>query len=407
METQSTNIRNVPPPVAEVPSSIFTAVFVQAFMALCLFWALIYQIRELALFCLLILFMGIITFLWGRAGLKQVQCRIDPDRSRLFPGEELSIQIRVVNQKLLPVLVKMNLPKPGADFESDKDPWIKGEAALGGYGRFYFSTRFSPQKRGVYNLGPPLLGAGDLFGFFSRAQTFAASSEVVVYPRIVPILPAKFPKKEFYGIPGARGPVEDPVYVYGTREYQPGRPSRHIHWKASARHGKMQEKLCETSEQEKILLLLDVDQFEKQKAYKEFETTLEVMASMALQLDRRKVAVGLATNGKMTGKSRRIIPISKDPSASILILEALARVTPEKTLSMTGLLSAGYAIPASSGGFYFILSHGKPTRNSEVFLRNRKLAVRFVSAIKPEIRGTGFHRVLWLDDFLPEKPIGM
>ncbi len=41
--------------------------------------------------------------------------------------------------------------------------------------------------------------------------------EVVVYPRIVNIRPVTLPKREFFGIPGAKSPVEDPVFVFGTK----------------------------------------------------------------------------------------------------------------------------------------------------------------------------------------------
>ena len=48
----------------------------------------------------------------------------------------------------------------------------------------------------------------------------AAAIDVIVYPRLVPLTPVRLPRRELFGIPGAKSPIEDPVYVYGTRRYQ-------------------------------------------------------------------------------------------------------------------------------------------------------------------------------------------
>ncbi len=76
--------------------------------------------------------------------------------------------------------------------------------------------------------------------------------------------------RELFGVPGVKSPVKDPVYILGTRDYQPSGPSRHIHWKASARHLKLQEKVFEPSEQEKVLLALEVGSFQKSLANEAF-----------------------------------------------------------------------------------------------------------------------------------------
>ena len=127
-------------------------------------------------------------------------------------------------------------------------------------------------------MGPPSLAVGDLFGFYTREIKTQASVDIIVYPRLVEIKPLSLPRRAFYGIPGARSPVEDPVYIYGTKDYQPGSPARRIHWKASARHNRIQEKLCEPTEQEKILILLDVGPFAEVRAEEAFERIIEAAA---------------------------------------------------------------------------------------------------------------------------------
>jgi uncharacterized protein (DUF58 family) len=207
--------------------------------------------------------------------------------------------------------------------------------------------------------------------------------EVVVYPRIVNIRPVRLPKKEFYGIPGAKSPVEDPVFVFGTRDYQPGRPARGIHWKASARHNRLQEKLCEPAEQEKVMILLDVDQFDKEEAKEDFERCLEVIASLILQLDRRGIAVGFVTNGTILGGGSKIVPMSRSPRQMASILETLARMDAVKAGLVTDILLRGYMIPWGVSSIYFAGNQCSQTRAARAFMKQRNIPVRFVMAQKP------------------------
>jgi hypothetical protein len=198
--------------------------------------------------------------------------------------------------------------------------------------------------------------------------------------------------------------VEDPVFVFGTRDYQPGRPARRIHWKASARYHRLLEKLCEPAEQEKVLVLLDVGQFDNEQAKEDFERSLEVIASLILQMGRQGIAVGFATNGNILGKGSRIIPISRNSLQMASILEALARVGAEKTGMVTDILSRGYKIPGGVSSIYFAYKSYNQTRFAGAFLKHRNIPVRFVMVQKSndaEITGDPQEKnTLYLDNIL-------
>jgi uncharacterized protein (DUF58 family) len=370
------------PPLDEAPTSAFLILIVQVFMLFCLFFALLYNVAELTLFALIILAMGLGANVWSRASLNHVECKIVFNRTRLFPDERLKIYIRAINSKLLPLLFKVDFFAPKAIVGSDADQWISAETGLLWYQQYVFSREFFPNKRGVYDLGPPMLRGADLFGFFFRTKEIKDRFEIVVYPRIVNIRPITLSKREFYGIPGTHSPVEDPVFVFGTRDYQPGRPARRIHWKASARYNRLLEKLCEPAEQEKVLILLGVDQFDNEPAKEDFERSLEVIASLILQMDRRRIAVGFATNGNILGGGSRLIPISRSPLQMASILEVLARVEVEKVGPLTDILTEGYKIPGGVSSIYFAYSRSNLTRSARAFLKNRNIPVRFVMAQK-------------------------
>lgn len=371
------------PPLSEAPASIFPIFFVQVFMVFCLFFALLFDVAELALFSLFILAMGTGSYLWSRVSLNHVNCKIALNTTRLFPGEKLKIKIRAINAKLLPVLFKVDLFIHGSITGSGRDKWLKEEICLYWFQRSVISRELFPDKRGVYNLGSPMLRGGDLFGLFFKNRAAEERFEVVVYPRIIAILPMTLLKREFFGLPGMRSPIEDPCHIFGTRDYQAGRPARRIHWKASARHNRLQEKLCEPAQQEKILILLDVDQFENMQTGEDFEKSLEVIASLTFQLDRRGIAVGFATNGTIAGNGSRLIPISRSPMQAASILEVLARAGAEKAGPVTDILSEGYKIPWGVSSIYFACRRCRQTRRAKAFMQYRNIPVRFVLAKKP------------------------
>jgi len=185
------------------------------------------------------------------------------------------------------------------------------------------------QKRGIYPVGPPRMAVGDLMGFYPRETGGGRELEIIVYPRLIPLKPLSLPKRDFFGVPGAKSPVQDPVYIMGTRDYQPGRSARAIHWKASARRNRLQEKIFEPSEQAKVLIVVDVDRYAMNAAHDDFEQTLEVVASLAMECDRQTFAIGLATNGKVKGGRSAVFPPVRGPLQLARILETLAGLTME------------------------------------------------------------------------------
>lgn len=392
------------PDLLEAPTSIFQVFSIQVFIFICLFFALLYDVAELALFAIAIHTTGFVSYLWSRASLNHVKCKIALNRTRLFPGGKLKIDIWAINSKLLPILFKINLFAPKEIVGSDTNQWISEEIGLLWYQQSVFSREFFPNRRGVYDLGSPMLRAGDSFGFFFRNKEVKDRFEVIVYPRIVNIRPVTLPKREFYGIPGAWSPVEDPIFVFGTRDYQPGRPSRRIHWKVSARHNRLQEKLCEPAEQEKSLILLDVDQFENEQAMEDFERSLEVIASLVLQMNRRGIAVGFATNGHIHRGGSNIIPISRSTQQIEFLLESLARIGVKKVGPITDILTRGYQIPWGVSSIYFACNKCGQFRSAMAFMRHRSIPVRFVLTKKSNnfkiIDGLRKEDIFYLDDIL-------
>jgi uncharacterized protein (DUF58 family) len=230
-------------------------------------------------------------------------------------------------------------------------------------------------KRGVYDVGPVRIMSGDLFGFFPKEKEMEKSFELVVYPKLVPLKTFSLPRRDFFGAAGAESPVKDPVYILGTTDYCHGRPAKSIHWKASARHHRLQEKVFEPSAQEKILLVVDVDGFQEERAIEPFERTLEAAASLAVQLDRRGFALGLLTNGTTRGRDRSYLRVTRNEAQLQEILETFARLEAKAMMDMAGLVKRGLALPFGVSCVYFAFEENRDQQTAMERLRSLRVSV--------------------------------
>ena len=185
------------------------------------------------------------------------------------------------------------------------------------------------------------------------------------------------PRRDFFGIPGAESPVQDPIYILGTRDYQHGRPAKTIHWKATARHHKLQEKIFEPSAQEKILLVVDVGTFARRGAAEAFERMLEAVASMAVRLAERGCAVGLVANGRMAGEGSAIVPVTRNPQQLTTLLEALARMQMEPVQDLLAVFRHHLRLPWGISCLYFALEKDEAARTAKEYFTQRRIPFLF------------------------------
>jgi len=305
--------------------SLFVIPLILLFVGALLFIALLHGQHDLIVLTLLILGVMIGARLWTWRSLSRLRHRLTVDRKRVFPGEHLTLKMIAENGKLLPIWLQMRIPVGGL-LRPPGERVLTKESSLLWYQRAHFEWDLTAERRGVYQIGPLQIEAGDLFSFFSKRKRTEEVHAIIVYPRLVPLKSFFLPRQDFFGVPKAKSPVQDPVYILGTRDYQQGQPAKYIHWKASARHNRLQEKVFESTHQEKILLAINVSPFEQDKAEEEFEHALEVAASLAVRLDEQGLSVGLVANGKVKGGGPAFVPTARNPQQIPAILELLARL---------------------------------------------------------------------------------
>jgi len=326
-------------------SSAYTLPLILVLVGLGLFAALLTRQSTLTFLCILVFTMAAGAKAWSRLSMAGIQSSLRVDKKKMFPAETLTLSIGVANNKILPVWLQVRVALKGAMRAASGQAVLKKDSGLLWYQRVSFGWQLTALKRGVHRIGPVVLEVGDLLGFYPQMKQTPDFHDVIVYPRLVPLNPARFPRRDFFGIPGVRSPIEDPIYIHGARDYQCRRPARYIHWKASARHNRLMEKVCEPAEQEKILMLVCADRFSSDHTGESFECALEAAASLAVELDRKRFAVGLVTNGRLKGGGKAAVKISRNPGQLSDILETMARLEPVPAGDMLDLLQHGLTLP--------------------------------------------------------------
>ena len=368
--------------------SLFLVSLNLVIVAVLLIAALVNRQRDFALLCLLVLGLVAGTKAWARYSLSAIECRVRVNRTKVFPGEEVTVKTYVENRKWFPLGLFVTAPVTGPVRSSSTGTVLSGETGLLWYERARFQWELPVEVRGLYRLGPLRAGSGDLFGFFLNEKEVEGQVEVIVYPRLVPLKYFPLPKREFFGIPGTESPVKDPVYILGTTDYQHGRPARYIHWKATARHHRLQEKVFEPTAQEKVLLVLEVDQFAARGANEEFERTLEVVASIAVRLERQGCAIGFVTNGALAGEVSPLCAVTRNQKQLPTILEALARVRMEPGGDLIDTMRRGLNLPWGTTCLYFTLEEAGPALFArEYFMGRRTPVMLFVCRPSPPAGG--------------------
>ena len=167
---------------------------------------------------------------------------------------------------------------------------------------------FKCNRRGFYQLGPTVLETGDLFGLHRRFQVRTEPQYLTVYPKVVPIDDYDLSSRRPIGeIKMTHRLFEDPTRIAGVRAYQEGDPLNRIHWRATARTGKLHSKIYESSTVAGLTIVLD---FHKEGFYREHEPMRSELAvtaaiSVANTVQQLGQQVGLLTNGRDAAERMR------------------------------------------------------------------------------------------------------
>jgi uncharacterized protein (DUF58 family) len=225
-----------------------------------------------------------------------------------------------------------------------------------------YTARTWLTSRGGFRLGPTTLTSGDPFGIFRVSRQFPAVSNLVVFPML-------FPVRDFLSPPGLlpggkairRKSIDITPHASGVREYVSGDPMKRIHWPTSVRRDRLMVKEFEQDPQAEVWFFLDThknvhiarsgEQYStpplddllliRRRKVKLTPSTLEysisITASLAHYFIEQRRSVGVVTASE---NAYEVIPAERSERQEGKILEALAFLQGESTITLPSLISA-------------------------------------------------------------------
>ncbi|MCS6880997.1 MAG: DUF58 domain-containing protein [Oscillochloridaceae bacterium] len=198
----------------------------------------------------------ILAALWAWLNLRGLVVEREILTPRATVGEYARERITLRNRWLLPKLWielydQSELPERGPGFV----------ATLAGGETGRWTARTLCTRRGRFRLGPAMLISGDPFGIVRLRRSVPATGEILVYPQTVDLPDFRLPGAE---LPGGRTTRARSFHltpsVATVREYAPGDSMNRIHWRSTARTGRLMVKEFELDPSADVYLVLDMQE---------------------------------------------------------------------------------------------------------------------------------------------------
>jgi uncharacterized protein (DUF58 family) len=316
--------------------------------------AILFKQPSLLIVAIILFLASGISRLWSSYSLQKLDYNRHLSAKRVFFGENITLEFRIVNRKFLPLPwlhVEEEIPEEltllkGRTFPSSKPTRsvLSSFLSIGWYHRLTRRYPIQCLNRGMFFFGPTVITSGDPFGFFKNSLTLELEDRLLVYPRILELEELGIPSRHPFGdLRIKRHLFEDPVQVMTTRDYVPGDPLKHIHWKSSARLQRLQTRLFEHTTTIDLALFLDTrttaDIYYWSLLNPDFlETMVLTATAIAANAIKQDYKVGFYANEYYWYSDRPMrLPPSNHPDQLKEILESLAQVrgipfTPIETL---------------------------------------------------------------------------
>lgn len=196
-------------------------------------------------------------------------------------------------------------------------------------------------RRGVVPVGPPTTEQGDPLGITRRVKTFGGRTDVHVHPRHIALES------------GAHGLLRDlegevtpelamaDISFHALREYEPGDDRRYVHWKSTAKHGRILVRQFQETRRSHLGIVVDTDPAMYGGGADDVETAIAVAASLMVQsiTDEQEAtvvcrdrsasrttiplvldALTTASTGRLdlVASARRVVALAPDSSVAVL-----------------------------------------------------------------------------------------
>lgn len=253
--------------------------------------------------------------------LRQVQIK-RTFQDHAFWGDVMEVKLKIENRSLLripwlevseSVAVQLNAGHP-----------VNSVIALKPKKSADFQYRVSTHRRGYYRIGPTRLTSGDLFGLNAEQMVELPAEFLTIYPKITPIEQLRISSRLPFGtIISKQQLFEDPARPTGVRDFRSGDSIRQINWKVSAHTQNLMVKTLQPAIYLETMIVLNLSKNDVQHWDRTgtIEWSVELAASLAAHLHRKRQPVGLASNGVDPLQSDSVDPPEFDPYSGRLLAQ--------------------------------------------------------------------------------------
>ena len=285
---------------------------------------------------------------------KQVyQVALQFERDRVVAGEELAASLSVTNggkRVALPALLDIPV---GEGLVEAHIPMLRAGT------EHAERLELSAERRGVIEVGPMTIGRGDPLGILQREHTWPDIQHVYVHP-----ITLKVPATSAGLLRDLEGAttktiVDSDLSFHAIRDYVRGDSRRHIHWKSTAKTGRLMVRQYEETRRSRIAIMMDLDT-DQYTSEDEFEIAVSAAATLGLQAIRDGREIVITTSAEIPPHARgnmhairtlpTLTPTSMldgmsgiEGSVDVMTVEEVARMTAQEA----GQLSLVFMIVGS------------------------------------------------------------
>lgn len=269
----------------------------------------------------IVLLVACVPFLLGR---HDYAIRLVLDRDRVVAGSEVTAELDVSNRggrASLPVLLDIPV---GEGLVEAHIPLLRAGA------QHREQITISAARRGVIPVGPMTISRGDPLGILRREQAWPETQTIYVHPVTTPIPSTSAGLMRDLEGATTSTIVDADLAFHAIRDYLPGDSRRHVHWKSTAKTGRLMVRQYEETRRSRIAVLLDLHA-ERYTSDDEFELAVSAAASLALQAVRDGRDVLITTSAEIPEHALGIVHSIRE----------LPTVTPRAMLDGMSELNAG------------------------------------------------------------------
>ncbi|MBK5247819.1 MAG: DUF58 domain-containing protein [Actinomycetales bacterium] len=224
--------------------------------------------------------------LWSRGVSRRVGVVRTITPPQLAVGQSATVRLRLTVRALAPwTVIRERVPAP----------LRRSGGGSAGY-------VISPDRRGVFLLGPASVHRSDPMNLVRWRVTSAGTQELAVWPRTedVPSIMRAATRDATMARP--RGRPQRNLEDLTVREYRPGDDLHRVHWKSSARQGELMVRHDEPATTHRVDVLLDLGSPQESDPESDTEFAVSACASLTTSLVRDRYTVRILTHHLEAGE---------------------------------------------------------------------------------------------------------